>query len=119
MDQNDIAEIGELIADLDDEAIELVKECLEAGLDPVSILKDGVVKGLEKIGQLFESKDYFLAELMVGGELAETCIKIIDPHLPVTADGSSQGRCGDRCSIRGLARYRLRSCCQTIGTRRF
>jgi dimethylamine corrinoid protein len=91
MDQNDIAEIAELIADLDDEAIEVVKECLEAGLDPVSILKEGVVKGLEKIGQLFESKDYFLAELMVGGELAETCIKIIDPHLPVTADGSSQG----------------------------
>ena len=50
MDQNDIAEIAELIADLDDEAAELVQECLDAGLDPVSVLKDGVVKGLEKIG---------------------------------------------------------------------
>jgi methanogenic corrinoid protein MtbC1 len=35
MDQNDIAEIAELIADLDDEATELVQECLDAGLDPV------------------------------------------------------------------------------------
>jgi dimethylamine corrinoid protein len=91
MDQTDIAEIAELIAELDDEAAVVVQECLDAGLDPVSVLKDGVVKGLEKIGQLFESKEYFLAELMVGGELAETCIKIIDPHLPATGEGDRQG----------------------------
>ncbi len=91
MDQKDIAEIAELIADLDDEAATLVQECLDAGLDPVSVLKEGVVKGLEKIGQLFESKEYFLAELMVGGELAETCIKIIDPWLPSSAGEQSQG----------------------------
>jgi dimethylamine corrinoid protein len=91
MDHTDIAEIAELIAELDDEAAVVVQECLDAGLDPVSILKDGVVKGLEKIGQLFESKEYFLAELMVGGELAETCIKIIDPHLPATGEGDRQG----------------------------
>lgn len=91
MDHTDIAEIAELIAELDDEAAVVVQECLDAGLDPVSILKEGVVKGLEKIGQLFESKEYFLAELMVGGELAETCIKIIDPHLPATGEGDRQG----------------------------
>lgn len=91
MDQNDIAEIAELIAELDDEAAVLVQECLDAKLDPVTILKEGVVKGLEKIGQLFEAKEYFLAELMVGGELAETCIKIIDPHLPATGEGDRQG----------------------------
>jgi dimethylamine corrinoid protein len=91
MDHTDIAEIAELIAELDDEAAVVVQECLDAGLDPISVLKDGVVKGLEKIGQLFESKEYFLAELMVGGELAETCIKIIDPHLPATGEGDRQG----------------------------
>ena len=91
MDQSDIDEIAELIADLDDEAEELVQECIDAGLDPVEVLKGGVVKGLEKIGILFENKEYFLAELMVGGELAENCIKIIDPHLPETSDGERQG----------------------------
>jgi 5-methyltetrahydrofolate--homocysteine methyltransferase len=91
MDQSDIEEIAELIADLDDEAEELVQECIDAGLDPVEVLKGGVVKGLEKIGILFEQKEYFLAELMVGGELAENCIKIIDPHLPESSDGERQG----------------------------
>lgn len=91
MDKSDIEEIAELIADLDDEAEELVQECIDAGLDPVEVLKGGVVKGLEKIGELFEAKEYFLAELMVGGELAENCIKIIDPHLPETSDGERQG----------------------------
>lgn len=91
MDQSDIAEIAELIAELDDEAAVLVQECIDAGLDPVSVLKDGVVKGLEKIGQLFEAKEYFLAELMVGGELAENCIKIINPHLPKASGSERQG----------------------------
>ena len=91
MDSSNIEEISELIVDLDDDAEELVQECIDAGLDPVEILKKGVVRGVEKIGILFEQKEYFLAELMVGGELAENCIKIIDPHLPENGEGDSQG----------------------------
>ncbi len=79
------SEIAQLIAGMDDAAIEEVKKALEAGVDPVELLKEGVIRGLEVIGGKFETKEYFLPELMMGGELAEKCIAIIDPHLPADA----------------------------------
>jgi len=85
------SEIAQLIAGMDDAAIEEVKKALEAGVDPVELLKEGVIRGLEVIGGKFETKEYFLPELMMGGELAEKCIAIIDPHLPADAGTKAGG----------------------------
>jgi methylmalonyl-CoA mutase cobalamin-binding domain/chain len=41
-----------------------------------------VVGGLERIGEQFEAGEYFLGELIQGGQIAEQCIALIDPHLP-------------------------------------
>ena len=75
-------EIAGLVANMDDAAVDEVKKALEAGGDPVELLKEGVIRGLEVIGRKFETKEYFLPELMMGGELAEKCIALIDPYLP-------------------------------------
>jgi len=83
-------EIARRVADLDDAALQEVRRALEAGGNPVELLKSGVVRGLEMIGQRFEAKEYFLPELMMGGELAEKCIALIDPYLPEDR-GPSQG----------------------------
>jgi methylmalonyl-CoA mutase cobalamin-binding domain/chain len=40
------------------------------------------MRGLEQIGEKFEAEEYFLPELMLGGQIAERCIALIDPHLP-------------------------------------
>jgi len=85
------SEISQLIAGMDDTAVEEVKKALEAGSDPVELLKGGIIRGLEIIGEKFESKEYFLPELMMGGELAEKCIAVIDPHLPADA-GAKAGK---------------------------
>lgn len=86
----DVKEIAQRVAELDDAAAEEVKKALEAGLDPVELLRGGVVRGLELIGERFEAGQYFLPELMMGGELAEKCIALIDPHLPAD-EASSEG----------------------------
>ena len=84
------AEIAERVASLDDRAVSEVQKALAAGLDPVELLRAGVVRGLERIGEKFEAGEYFLPELMMGGELAEQCIALIDPHLP-EGTGAAQG----------------------------
>ena len=86
----DAKEIAQRVADLDEAAAEEVEKALKAGLDPVELLRGGVVRGLELIGERFEAGQYFLPELMMGGELAEKCIALIDPHLPADA-ASSEG----------------------------
>ena len=83
-------EIALRVADLDDAAADEVTKALEAGLDPVELLRAGVIRGLEQIGEKFEAGEYFLPELMMGGELAEKCIALIDPFLPEDA-GASEG----------------------------
>ena len=84
------SEIAQLVLDLDDAAATQIQAALETGSDPVDLLQNGVIRGLEMIGAKFETKEYFLPELMMGGELAEKCIALIDSYLPGDR-GPSQG----------------------------
>ena len=68
-------------------ALELVKEAIAAGLDPVEVLQKGVIAGLRVVGDKFGAKEYFLAELVMGGKVAEPCIEYIKPFLPPNAEG--------------------------------
>ncbi len=86
----DASQIAQLVLDMDDAAAAEVQAALDAGQDPLDLLQNGVIRGLEMIGEKFETKEYFLPELMMGGELAEKCIALIDPHLP-DKKGPSKG----------------------------
>jgi len=68
-------------------AFELVETGLAEGLDPVEMLQKGVIAGLRVVGDKFGAKEYFLAELVMGGKVAEPCIELIKPHLPPNAEG--------------------------------
>ena len=86
-----IEDIVEVFVKLDKEkTVPMVSEALEAGLDPVDVLQNGIVAGLQEVGRKFGAGEYFLAELMMAGKLGETCIEIITPHLPENA-GPSKG----------------------------
>jgi methylmalonyl-CoA mutase cobalamin-binding domain/chain len=74
--------IAELIAEVNEAATDAVETALAGGEDPLVLLQEGVIRGLEQIGEKFEAKEYFLPELMVGGQIAEQCIALINPHLP-------------------------------------
>jgi dimethylamine corrinoid protein len=74
--------IAELIAEVNGAATEAVETALAEGEDPLVLLQEGVIGGLERIGEKFEAQEYFLPELMVGSQIAEQCIALINPHLP-------------------------------------
>ena len=80
----------ELEAIKSDNTIALVTQALEDGLDPVEILQDGIIVGLQEVGKKFESGEYFLAELMMAGKLGATCMELVTPHLPETG-GAKKG----------------------------
>jgi methylmalonyl-CoA mutase cobalamin-binding domain/chain len=83
-------QIAQLVMNLEEGVTDEIRKALEAGEDPVGLLQNGVIRGLDRIGAKFETKEYFLPELMMGGELAEKCIALIDPYLPEDR-GPSQG----------------------------
>ncbi len=63
-------------------SITLVNEALKKGLNPADVLQKGVVAGLKTVGHKFETKEYYMLELMEAGDLGKTLIDIITPHLP-------------------------------------
>ena len=74
--------IADLLAEVDEAATDAVTAALAGGEDPLVLLQEGVSGGLERIGEQFEAGEYFLGELIQGGQIAEKCIALIDPHLP-------------------------------------
>ena len=72
-------------------AHDLVQQGLEEGLDPVAMLKGGVIAGLQTVGAKFGAGEYFLAELVMSGKVSEPCIDLINPHLPEN-EGGVQGK---------------------------
>jgi methylmalonyl-CoA mutase cobalamin-binding domain/chain len=74
-------ELVNAMADLDrTKVLEIVREDIEKGIDPLIII-DGLSKGVEIVGELFEKKEYFLAELITSGDIFENAFQKLKPIL--------------------------------------
>ncbi len=69
------------IADMnEEEALRLVREMLEKGVDPQSILDAGS-KAMSIIGSRYDAKEYFLPELILAGEMMKEIGELVKPKL--------------------------------------
>lgn len=64
-----------------DDAEELAKQALDQGLDPLTCINQGLTKGIQKVGELFASGEYFLPELIIGAEAMKRALAILEPAL--------------------------------------
>jgi len=81
-----------LLADLKDkEVLELVKQRLDAGEDPLEILEDSR-KGIEIVGKRFAADEYFLPELVFSGELLKQVTELVKPHLKQAVETKKLGK---------------------------
>lgn len=75
-------EISKGIIDGDRNAVlELTKAALDANVPAKEILNNGLIPGLKKVGDLFETGDYFLPELLISGEAALRAVELLEPVL--------------------------------------
>jgi corrinoid protein of di/trimethylamine methyltransferase len=65
----------------EEEAEELVKQALERGVDPLACINEGLMKGIEEVGELFSSGAYFLPELIQGAAAMKAALEILEPKL--------------------------------------
>jgi 5-methyltetrahydrofolate--homocysteine methyltransferase len=69
------------IADMkEEEAVVLVHALLDGGEDPQAILDAGR-EAMRIIGERFDAGEYFLPELMIGGEVMKQIGELVKPHL--------------------------------------
>jgi corrinoid protein of di/trimethylamine methyltransferase len=80
--ENYIKDIREAVVNLDKKIlIDIVSEGLSQGIKPLMIINDGLTVGLRKVGDLFDKEEYFLPELILGGQIVTEAIEVLKPHL--------------------------------------
>lgn len=70
-----------------DEIKERVQVCLDEGISPLEIIEQGISKGLELVGEQFEEGTYFLADLVMAGEVVKDAMPILEERLDPGAAG--------------------------------
>jgi corrinoid protein of di/trimethylamine methyltransferase len=85
-------EISDAIIKLDKEkATSLAKKAVTDGMDLLEVIEKGFGEGVRKIGELWEEGDFFLPELMLGGNIMQESLAIILPHLKMQSSKASSG----------------------------
>ncbi len=75
------------IADMhEDEALKLAQQMLDGGTDPNEILDAGK-EAMKIVGDRYDHKEYFLPELIVGGEILKEIGDIVKPKLKAQRAG--------------------------------
>ena len=72
----------------EDDAIRLVNEAIEKGVDPLSILED-CQEAMNIVGERYEKGEYYLPELMMSGEILQTISDIVKPVMQGGNSGES------------------------------
>jgi trimethylamine corrinoid protein len=63
-------------------AAAVTRELLAAGFDPMRILEEGVMAGLNDVGNRFAARKAIVLDLVRAGVTAKTCIPLIEAALP-------------------------------------
>lgn len=66
---------------------------LVAGIDPVSILNQGLMHGADEVGKKFETGEFFLPHLLLAGRALKAAMNVLEPELKAhyAATGTNGG----------------------------
>ena len=84
MSESLLSDLEKAIVDFDTDAAEsLIKQAIKEEYAPGDILKS-LGKALTKVGELYETHQYFLSELMLCGDTAKSAIEVLKPYIAET-----------------------------------
>ena len=64
-----------------EETLNLVREGVEGGCEPLELINSGLTPGLDQVGEKFESGEYFLPDMMLAAEAMNGAIAYLEPYL--------------------------------------
>lgn len=79
----------EVLEDLHDGVVEMDKEktresaerALEEGIEPIEAIMDGLVSGLNEVGDLFDEGEKFVPEVLMSSEALYAGLDVLKPHV--------------------------------------
>jgi corrinoid protein of di/trimethylamine methyltransferase len=64
-----------------EDAKALAEQALEMGIDPLACIDQGLTKGIQRVGELFSSGEFFLPELIIGADTMKAALEILEPAM--------------------------------------
>jgi corrinoid protein of di/trimethylamine methyltransferase len=80
---NDLfAQISQSLVDGDPDAtLELTQEALRQGIEPMALIKEGLMPGMEQVGERFQCGEYFLPDLIIAADGMQKAMELLEPEL--------------------------------------
>ena len=75
-------------------AVKAARAAIREGVDPLTAIQKGLTRGMEKAGDLFQKKVYFVPELLMCSEALNAGIEVLRPHLKKDKAGINKGKVG-------------------------
>jgi len=76
------SKIVKALSDLDREkATQEVENLIAEGVDPFKIIQNGIMQGMDLVGERFEKGYYFLPDLIRAGHIVDACSLLVKPLL--------------------------------------
>jgi corrinoid protein of di/trimethylamine methyltransferase len=64
-----------------EQAVELTRQALAAGLEPMAIIDQGLIPGMDIVGEKFSSGEFFLPNLIISANGMQEAMKLLEPEL--------------------------------------
>ncbi len=75
-----------------EQAEELAKQALDRGLDPLACINEGLTPGINRVGELFSTGEYFLPDLVIGSDAMKAALAVLEPALVGNQQRETLGR---------------------------
>lgn len=80
--QNILDRLARGVRDMDEElTVEAAREALENKIEALTAINEGLVKGMNEAGRLYEEEEYFVPELLLCSDAMYAGLNILSPHI--------------------------------------
>lgn len=82
MSNDVLTEITRSLVECDpDSTVSLTREALSSGKEPLAIISDGLVPGMEVVGDKFQAGECFLPQLVIAANAMQNAMELLEPEL--------------------------------------
>lgn len=76
--------LSDAVVDMDEDSVkEFSYKVIEKGIDAFEAIDNGLSKGMDRAGKLFEEEEYFVPELLMCADAMNAGVEILKPHIKI------------------------------------
>lgn len=83
--------LQDAVVNMDEEAaIAAAQTAVEQGMDAYVAITEGLVKGMQIVGDLYEQQEYFIPEVLICSDAMIAGLEILQPYLPADSNHDAE-----------------------------